>query len=74
MASAGVRLNATFGRRPPLGGDIGFSSQSGALGLAVLEHAHERALGLSAFVSLGNKADISSNDLLDYWERDPRPT
>ena len=54
---------------PP--GPIGFSSQSGALGLALLEKAGERGLGFSAFVSVGNKADVSSNDLLEYWEDDP---
>lgn len=47
------------------------SSQSGALGLAVLELARERGMGLSSFVSLGNKADVSGNDLLQYWEDDP---
>ena len=52
-------------------GNIGFSSQSGALGLAVLEQGASRGLGLSAFVSVGNKADVSSNDLLEYWEDDP---
>ena len=51
-------------------GNIGFSSQSGALGLALLEAAARRGLGLSAFVSIGNKADVSSNDLLEYWEDD----
>ena len=51
-------------------GTIGFSSQSGALGLALLEAADARGLGLSAFVSIGNKADVSSNDLLEYWEDD----
>ena len=50
---------------------MGFASQSGALGLAVVEQARARGLGLSAFVSLGNKADVSSNDLLEYWEDDP---
>ena len=49
---------------------MGFASQSGALGLAVVEQARERGLGLSAFVSLGNKADVSSNDLLEHWEDD----
>jgi acyl-CoA synthetase (NDP forming) len=65
-------LNATFGPRALPAGNVGFSSQSGALGLAVLERAAERRLGLSAFVSVGNKADISSNDLLEYWEDDPQ--
>jgi acetyl coenzyme A synthetase (ADP forming)-like protein len=64
-------LNATFGPRPLPPGGIGFSSQSGALGLALLEKAAERRLGFSAFVSVGNKADVSSNDLLEWWEDDP---
>jgi acetate---CoA ligase (ADP-forming) len=70
IAVTGCRLNATFGPRALPPGKVGFSSQSGALGLAVLERAAERRLGLSAFVSIGNKADISSNDLLEYWEDD----
>ncbi len=64
-------LNATFGPRPLPPGPIAFSSQSGALGLALLEKASERRLGFSAFVSIGNKADVSSNDLLEWWEDDP---
>jgi acetyl coenzyme A synthetase (ADP forming)-like protein len=71
IAAAAPQLNATFGPRALPRGNIGFSSQSGALGLAVLERAADRRLGLSAFVSVGNKADISSNDLLEYWEDDP---
>jgi acetyl coenzyme A synthetase (ADP forming)-like protein len=71
IAVAAPQLNATFGPRALPQGNVGFSSQSGALGLAVLERAAERQLGLSAFVSIGNKADISSNDLLEYWEDDP---
>jgi acetyl coenzyme A synthetase (ADP forming)-like protein len=63
-------LNATFGPRALPQGTIGFSSQSGALGLALLEKASERRLGFSAFVSIGNKADVSSNDLLEWWEDD----
>ncbi len=63
-------LNATFGPRPLPPGPIAFSSQSGALGLALLEKASERHLGFSAFVSIGNKADVSSNDLLEWWEDD----
>jgi acetyl coenzyme A synthetase (ADP forming)-like protein len=71
IAVSGPRLNATFGPNALPAGNVGFSSQSGALGLAVLERAAERGLGLSAFVSVGNKADVSSNDLLEYWEDDP---
>ena len=63
-------LNATFAPRPLPAGRIGFSSQSGALGLALLEKAAEQALGFSSFVSIGNKADVSSNDLLEWWEDD----
>jgi acetyl coenzyme A synthetase (ADP forming)-like protein len=65
-----VRLDATFGPSVPLPGRVGFLSQSGALGLAVVDYATTLGLGLSSFVSVGNKADISSNDLLDYWEQD----
>ena len=64
-------LNATFGPRALPPGNVAVSSQSGALGLALLEAADGRGLGLSAFVSIGNKADVSSNDLLEYWEDDP---
>ena len=63
-------LNATFAPRALPPGRIAFSSQSGALGLALLEKASERGLGFSAFVSIGNKADVSSNDLLEWWEED----
>src|SRR5581483_6450438 len=72
VASAAVSMNATFAPRAFPAGSIGFSSQSGALGLALLERAEARGLGLSAFVSIGNKADVSSNDLLEWWEDDDR--
>ena len=71
VASSARRLNATFARSAFPTGRAAFSSQSGALGLALLEQADARGLGLSAFVSIGNKADVSSNDLLEYWEDDP---
>ena len=71
ISSAAVSLNATFASRAAPPGNIGFSSQSGALGLALLEATESRGLGLSAFVSIGNKADISSNDLVEWWEDDP---
>jgi acetate---CoA ligase (ADP-forming) len=64
-------LNATFAPRAFPAGNVGLSSQSGALGLALLEAADSRGVGVSAFVSIGNKADVSSNDLLEYWEDDP---
>jgi acetate---CoA ligase (ADP-forming) len=70
VASTAVRMNATFARRAFPAGRVAFSSQSGALGLALLEQSDIRGLGLSAFVSIGNKADVSSNDLLEYWEDD----
>jgi acetyl coenzyme A synthetase (ADP forming)-like protein len=71
IAVAEPSLNATFAARSAPPGNIAFSSQSGALGLALLEAAESRGLGLSAFVSIGNKADVSSNDLLEWWEDDP---
>jgi acetyl coenzyme A synthetase (ADP forming)-like protein len=70
VAVPGIGLNATFAPRALPPGRIAFSSQSGALGLALLEKAAERGLGFSAFVSVGNKADVSSNDLLEWWEDD----
>jgi acetate---CoA ligase (ADP-forming) len=70
ISVAGPRLNATFAPRAFPPGAIGFSSQSGALGLALLEQAEPAGLGFSAFVSIGNKADVSSNDLLEWWEDD----
>ncbi len=70
ISSAAVGLNATFAPNALPPGRIGFSSQSGALGLALLEQAAERQLGFSSFVSVGNKADVSSNDLLEWWEDD----
>jgi acetate---CoA ligase (ADP-forming) len=70
-AGADVRLNASFSPIMPPSGRVAFSSQSGALGMAILELASERGIGLSTFVSVGNKADVSGNDLLQYWESDP---
>jgi acetate---CoA ligase (ADP-forming) len=67
-----LHLNASFSPVFPPTGSIAFSSQSGALGLAILEYAKQLNLGISAFVSVGNKADVSSNDLLEYWENDER--
>ncbi|HMG98378.1 MAG TPA: GNAT family N-acetyltransferase, partial [Gaiellales bacterium] len=70
VASTPALLNATFAASALPPGSVGFASQSGALGLAAVEQARGRGLGLSSFVSLGNKADISSNDLLEYWEEE----
>ena len=66
-----VRLNASLVTRMPNAGRVGFFCQSGALGSTILERFSERGLGLSTFVSAGNRADISGNDLLQYWEEDP---
>ncbi len=65
-----VRLNATLAPRLPKRGRAGFFCQSGALGTAILADAEARGLGLSTFVSAGNRADVSGNDLLQYWETD----
>ncbi|MFZ5851037.1 MAG: GNAT family N-acetyltransferase [Actinomycetota bacterium] len=67
----GVRLNASLAPVLPGPGRVGFFSQSGALGIALLEQVVRRGLGLSTFVSAGNRADVSGNDLLQYWEEDP---
>ncbi len=66
-----IRLNGTFATVYPPSGRVGFLSQSGALGLAVMQHATKLGLGLSTFVSIGNKADVSGNDLVAYWAQDP---
>ena len=71
-AAEGVRLNASLAPALPPPGNVAVSSQSGALALAMLEHAAAAGLGLASLVSLGNKADVSSNDLLQYWEDDPQ--
>lgn len=67
----GISLNASFSPVFPPAGNVAMSSQSGALGLAILEYAQELGLGLSAFISVGNKADVSGNDLIQYFEEDP---
>jgi acetyl coenzyme A synthetase (ADP forming)-like protein len=66
------KLNATFGPIYPPEGRVALSSQSGALGLALLDYASKLNLGISTFVSVGNKADVSGNDLIQYWSEDPR--
>jgi acetyltransferase len=63
-----VRLNATFAATVPAPGTVGFVSQSGALGEAILAEAKASGLGVAMFVSMGNKTDVSGNDLLEYWE------
>ena len=70
-SSPDVSLNATFAPVMPPYGRAAFVSQSGALGLSILDHAREYGIGISQFVSVGNKADVSGNDLLAAWENDP---
>jgi acyl-CoA synthetase (NDP forming)/GNAT superfamily N-acetyltransferase len=65
-----VSLNASLSTQKPARGRAGFFCQSGALGTAILEKVNNRGLGLSTFVSAGNRADVSGNDLLQYWEED----
>ncbi len=66
-----VRLDATFTVSRVPTGNVGMISQSGGLGIALIEEANRLGLGVSSFVSVGNKLDISGNDLLEYWELDP---
>ena len=67
-----VALNATFSPVYPPPGNIAMSTQSGALGLAILDYAKSLNLGISSFASIGNKADVSGNDLLEHWAGDAR--
>jgi len=69
--TADARFNATFSRAVPPPGRTSLLSQSGAIGLAVLEAAEIRCLGIGGFVSVGNSSDVASNDLLLYWGQDP---
>ncbi|HEY2824979.1 MAG TPA: acetate--CoA ligase family protein [Gemmatimonadales bacterium] len=69
-----VRLNATFAPAMPPAGPVAFMSQSGAMGLSVLDYAESLGIGISMFVSAGNKADVSGNDLLEYAGQDGRTT
>ena len=66
-----VRLNATFSPVYPPEGRVALSTQSGALGLAILDYATRLNIGFSTFASIGNKADVSGNDLIQYWADDP---
>ncbi|UGQ13872.1 bifunctional GNAT family N-acetyltransferase/acetate--CoA ligase family protein [Yinghuangia sp. ASG 101] len=66
-----VSVNASLAPRMPRRGRVGMFAQSGALGIAILESTVDRGIGLSTFVSAGNRADVSGNDLLQYWEDDP---
>ena len=65
-----VNLNASFSQVYPPPGNVAFLSQSGGLGLAILDYAKNLNMGISSFLSVGNRADISANDLLQFWEQD----
>ncbi len=67
-----VRLDATFAPTYPPEGTVAIASQSGALGVAILDYTREYNIGVSEFVSMGNKTDLSGNDLVQWWDRDPR--
>ncbi len=67
-----VQLNGTFAPVYPPAGNVAMSSQSGALGIAILDYATRNNIGISQFVSVGNKADVSGNDLILSWEDDPQ--
>jgi acetyl coenzyme A synthetase (ADP forming)-like protein len=69
--SPDVSMNATFAPTMPPSGATSFVSQSGALGVTILDYAAEYGIGIHQFVSVGNKPDVSGNDLLEYWEDDP---
>lgn len=69
-SSPGVTMNATFAPSMPPPGNVSFMSQSGAMGVTILDYAAEFGIGINHFVSVGNKADVSGNDLIEYWEQD----
>ena len=71
VANTTIGLNATFAPRRPQAGRVGFVTESGALSIAMLDRAAAVGVGISSFASLGNRADVSANDLLQYWEDDP---
>jgi acyl-CoA synthetase (NDP forming)/GNAT superfamily N-acetyltransferase len=70
IAVPGIGLNATFAASPPAAGVAGLVMQSGGLGFALLDHLSRIGVGVSSFASVGNKYDVSGNDLLSWWERD----
>lgn len=71
-SAPGTRLHATFASVEVLAGKVGFLTQSGTLGIAALEHAHRMGVGISAFVDIGSRVDVSGNDLLQFWDGDDR--
>ncbi|MDJ0923910.1 MAG: GNAT family N-acetyltransferase [Acidimicrobiia bacterium] len=66
-----ISMNGQFGPLSPPPGNVAMSSQSGALGVAILDYATELNIGISTFISIGNQPDVSGDDLLLYWESDP---
>ncbi|MCP3997096.1 MAG: GNAT family N-acetyltransferase [bacterium] len=68
---AAISMNGQFGPLSPPPGNVAMSSQSGALGVAILDYATKLGIGISTFVSIGNQPDVSGDDLLLYWESDP---
>ncbi|HUB39540.1 MAG TPA: GNAT family N-acetyltransferase [Streptosporangiaceae bacterium] len=70
VASTATRLNATFATTMPVAGNAGLVVQSGGVGVALLEHLGRLGIGISSFASVGDKYDVSSNDLLTWWEQD----
>lgn len=69
-----MRMNATFAPVMPPAGPVSFMSQSGAMGVTILDYAAEYGIGINQFASVGNKADLSGNDLVEYWSDDPVTT
>ena len=67
-AHPSIKMNATFVAEEPLNGTMGFCSQSGAIGAAVLNSLRDTDIKFGQFISVGNKADVNENDLLEYWE------
>jgi len=74
IAVPGRRLNATFGASAPLAGEAGLVVQSGGIGIALLAHLSRLGIGVSSFASVGDKYDVSSNDMLTWWEQDQHTT
>jgi acyl-CoA synthetase (NDP forming)/GNAT superfamily N-acetyltransferase len=70
IAVPGIGLDATFGRDRPLNGTAGLVVQSGGIGVSLTEHLSRLGIGISSCASVGDKYDVSGNDLLDWWEQD----
>jgi acetate---CoA ligase (ADP-forming) len=67
-----LKMNATFAPSMPPAGPVSLMSQSGAMGVTILDYASEYGIGINDFVSVGNKPDVSGNDLIQYWADDER--